>query len=124
MSVRAGNVRNLSCDRSARVVRSAAGQRATPVRKAADVNDLGVIDREDLVQALGRGGPRSFGPAGHGEPEDDSITVDFDTLDAGHGAISEQSPVPVQYFPAVPAQAGPLDLLVQDRREQFEVLVP
>src|SRR5215475_9729878 len=75
------------CSSDLRVVCGIAGQSTAPVRIAANVNDLGAVDGEDLVQPLRRGEPRSFGPAGHGEPEDDSITVDFDTLDAGHGAI-------------------------------------
>lgn len=96
---------------------------ALPVGIAADIDDLGAVDGEDLVELLRRGGPGSFGTARHGEPKHEGVAVEVHALHGGHGAAGKQSAVPVEHLVSVGAQPGPLDLRVQERPEQIEVQV-
>src|SRR5215471_6195103 len=91
---------------------------------AADLDDLGAVNGEDLVELLRWRGPGSFGWERHAEPEQDGVTVDFDAVHGGHRSVGEEPAIPVEYLLTVSADAGPADVGVQERREQVQVAVP
>lgn len=66
---------------------SRAGECAAAVWGALDVDDLGAVDGEDLVELLWRRGSGSFCLLGHGEPEHDGVAVDFDASHGGDGGF-------------------------------------
>ena len=90
---------------------------------AVDIDDLGAVNGEDLVELLWRRGPGSFCLLGYGEPEHDSDAVDFCASHGDDRSVGDETAVPVEDLCAVAAKPGPVDLGVQKGSEQVEVAV-
>ena len=99
------------------------GQSAGTIGEALYLDHLRVLDGKDLVELLRGRWPGSFGLAGQTETEHDGVAIDLHAVDGRPDAVGQESSVPVEDLRAVAADPGPVDLGVQERRQQLEVEV-